>query len=232
MQLLRVGSSGSQVVQLQRELQAAGIDPGGIDGVFGPRTRAAVVAYQQRFHLGVDGVVGNQTWHALQTDAFTPGSSPSPVSVPPTGGPSSSKVDRLLAEARSHLGYHEGAGNSNPFSAALGRPPESWCADFVSYCALKAGFNVNTCNAQQVANTLAARGLWKGRSNPQPGDAITFRWDGTHRTPADHVGLVERVFVQNGQTWVQTIEGNASDSVKRNVYLASSAVINGFGRLG
>jgi peptidoglycan hydrolase-like protein with peptidoglycan-binding domain len=46
-----------------RELQSAlGIKA---DGLFGPATRAAVVARQRRAQLLPDGVVGPMTWAAL-----------------------------------------------------------------------------------------------------------------------------------------------------------------------
>jgi cell wall-associated NlpC family hydrolase len=239
--MLRVGSSGTQVAKLQNELKAAGFNPGPIDGEFGPRTAAAVKSYQRRNQLDVDGIVGPRTWKALSTDQYTapsgahgrPQPAPRPVGHVPAPAPSagaSGKVDAMLNEARSHLGFHEGAGNSNPFSHALGRPSEAWCADFVSYCAQKAGLHMNTASAQGVADALKARGTWKGRNNPQPGDAVTFRWDGSHGW-ADHVGMVEKVFTRNGRLYVQTIEGNSSDQVRRKVYPASSSVINGFGRL-
>ncbi|MFO0598850.1 MAG: peptidoglycan-binding protein [Myxococcaceae bacterium] len=235
--LVRSGSRGSQVLAVQKELKAAGFNPGPLDGDFGPKTRAAVVAYQKRHHLSADGVVGSKTWGALTHDQFKPGRpasakppAHSPVSSHPVSGRPSSKVQKLLAEARSHLGFHEGSGNRNPFSKALGRPPEAWCADFVSYCAKKAGLHVNTASAQQVANQIKKQGGWKGRSNPQPGDAVTFRWDGSHGW-ADHVGLVEKVFKRGGKTYIQTIEGNSGDRVRRKTYLASSSVINGFGTM-
>ena len=178
--LIHTGNKGSTVAQLQRELKAAGCNPGAIDGDFGRNTRAAVISYQRKHHLAADGLVGPKTWHALMTDGFTPGKTsakpaphkPAPVTAPSSGS-SSSKVQKLLAEARSHLGFHEGAGNKNPFSKALGRPSEAWCADFVSYCAKKAGLHVNTASAQGVANIIKSQGGWKGRHNPQPGDAVT-----------------------------------------------------------
>lgn len=236
--VIHSGNRGSQVTQLQRELRAAGFNPGAVDGIFGQHTLAAVRAYQHRHHLAADGLVGPRTWHALMTDGFTPGqhashpaTHPAPVTQPaPAGGSHAAKVQRMLAEARSHLGFHEGAGNRNPFSRFFGRPSEAWCADFVSSCATKAGLHLNTASAQGVANALAARGLWKGRHDPQPGDAVTFRWDGSHGW-ADHVGLVEKVYRQNGHLSIQTIEGNSSDQVRRKTYRADSSVINGFGSI-
>lgn len=144
---------------------------------------------------------------------------------------SSGKVKKMLDVARSALGYHEGANNSNRFSHAMGRPSEAWCADFVSYCAKKAGIHtVNTASAQQVQNQLAAKHRWKGKHNPQPGDAVTFDWQGRNGW-ADHVGIVEKTVHKNGHLYIQTIEGNSSNGVHRRTYLASSAVIKGYGRM-
>ena len=57
---------GSRLVQvLQRDLEARGYPPGHVDGLYGPRTRHAVVAFQAAHGLEVDGVVGPQTWAAL-----------------------------------------------------------------------------------------------------------------------------------------------------------------------
>lgn len=237
--LVRSGSKGSNVISLQKELKAAGINPGPIDGEFGAKTKAAVMKYQRAHHLEVDGVVGAKTWSALTHDAFKPGAAkptkPGTTTRPQTPvvtapGRPSTKVAKLLTEARKHLGFHEGVGNRNPFSKALGRPAEAWCADFVSYCGKKAGLHVNTASAQGVADAIKRQGGWKGRSNPQPGDAVTFRWDGSHGW-ADHVGLVEKVFKRGGKTYIQTIEGNSGDRVRRKTYLASSSVINGYGTM-
>jgi peptidoglycan hydrolase-like protein with peptidoglycan-binding domain len=224
--LVRMGSLGADVTRVQKELKAAGLDPGPIDGVFGPKTQAAVTQYQKMFGLSADGIVGNRTWSSMQTDRFEVGqaSRPEPQTL-------SAKVKKMLSEAASYIGYREGRGNSNRFSSALGRPPEPWCADFVSYLGRKVGFNVNTASAQGVANYLQTRGTWKGRRDPQPGDAVTFRWDGS-RGWADHVGLVEKVFRgRDGQLFIQTIEGNSGDQVRRKTYPAYSSVINGYGAL-
>ena len=59
--MLRSGSSGDDVLKLQRRLKAAGYDPGPLDGAFGPKTDAAVRALQEAAGVDVDGVVGPQT---------------------------------------------------------------------------------------------------------------------------------------------------------------------------
>lgn len=63
--VLRTGSVGADVEVLQRRLTELGFAPGQVDGRFGTRTRTAVVDFQERRGLGVDGIVGPQTWSAL-----------------------------------------------------------------------------------------------------------------------------------------------------------------------
>lgn len=62
---LRLGSTGPSVRELQQLLKNAGFDPGPIDGIFGSRTQAAVIAFQKEMHLVADGIVGVRTWTAL-----------------------------------------------------------------------------------------------------------------------------------------------------------------------
>lgn len=54
------------VMMLQKELQARGFDPKGVDGTFGSGTKTAVIAFQKAAGLTQDGVVGLNTLHALQ----------------------------------------------------------------------------------------------------------------------------------------------------------------------
>lgn len=69
---IRQGDHGDLVTQLQQKLESAGNSPGSIDSWFGPNTEAAVVAFQTNKGLQVDGVVGNQTWAALDGDLSVP----------------------------------------------------------------------------------------------------------------------------------------------------------------
>lgn len=64
--ILKQGARGLDVEQLQLKLKAAGYDPGDVDGDYGERTAAAVLAFQgARPDLEDDGVVGPMTLGAL-----------------------------------------------------------------------------------------------------------------------------------------------------------------------
>ena len=63
---LRNGSRGIAVRGLERRLIAAGFGVDDVDGHFGAQTEMAVRAFQQRYELPVDGVVGQQTWDRLR----------------------------------------------------------------------------------------------------------------------------------------------------------------------
>jgi hypothetical protein len=64
---IRRGSRGPAVRNLQRRLLALeyNLGAGGADGVFGERTELAVRAFQTKYSLTPDGVVGPRTWAAL-----------------------------------------------------------------------------------------------------------------------------------------------------------------------
>lgn len=62
--LLSVGSSGDAVETMQEALVRHG-HALKTDGAFGPLTEAAVKAFQARFGLETDGIVGPKTWGAL-----------------------------------------------------------------------------------------------------------------------------------------------------------------------
>ncbi|MDP1916646.1 MAG: peptidoglycan-binding domain-containing protein [Myxococcales bacterium] len=63
--MLTTGTRGSDVTRLQQTLASRGFNPGGADGIFGSRTRAAVAAYQRSRGLSADGVVGPNTSRSL-----------------------------------------------------------------------------------------------------------------------------------------------------------------------
>ncbi|MBQ9983499.1 MAG: peptidoglycan-binding protein [Lachnospiraceae bacterium] len=58
---LQMGSRGSAVTALQKNLTELGYDTKGTDGIFGNNTKNAVVAFQQAYGLDADGIVGPAT---------------------------------------------------------------------------------------------------------------------------------------------------------------------------
>lgn len=59
------GSRGEAVTALQYLLTARNFSPDGVDGIFGPHTKAALTRFQADNKLSADGVAGSQTWPAL-----------------------------------------------------------------------------------------------------------------------------------------------------------------------
>jgi cell wall-associated NlpC family hydrolase len=96
-----------------------------------------------------------------------------------------------------------------------------WCAYFVSWAAAQAGAPIGPCGqglGSVAGITDWARSTGRLTSDPQPGDLILF---GT-----EHVGIVESV---NADGTLTTVEGNASNGVRREVHPRSDAT--GFVRL-
>ncbi|MCL2048400.1 MAG: peptidoglycan-binding protein [Defluviitaleaceae bacterium] len=63
--LIRVNARGDFVAQIQRCLNAVNNAGLRVDGIFGPRTHAAVISFQRQHGLSVDGIVGPITWGHL-----------------------------------------------------------------------------------------------------------------------------------------------------------------------
>ena len=71
--LVKQGSRGIYVCILQDGLTTLGYNTGGLDGVFGARTRDAVIEYQRTKGLTTDGLVGRNTWNNLMEDVVAKG---------------------------------------------------------------------------------------------------------------------------------------------------------------
>ena len=69
---IRYGSRSPAVEELQQKLNQAGATPAlAVDGIFGPLTRAAVVAFQRAQGLEPDGIVGPLTWGRMDEMGLT-----------------------------------------------------------------------------------------------------------------------------------------------------------------
>ena len=65
MQILKIGSRGTVVMEIQALLNKLGYDVGVIDGIYGPKTAAAVQKFQRYFGLSPTGVVNDETYKLM-----------------------------------------------------------------------------------------------------------------------------------------------------------------------
>lgn len=143
--------------------------------------------------------------------------------VPPYGG----GAPALVSAASAEVGQAEQPPGSNDSfriaeyrTATAGSGVGPWCAYFVSWAARQAGMPLG--DRGEGFGSVDALYAWAQRSGrampagpgvvPRPGDLIV--WD-------EHVGIVEQV-LPDGR--IQTIEGNSSDRVSRNVHEFSDAL--------
>ena len=145
---------------------------------------------------------------------------------------------KLVAWCNGQVGYVEGANNYNKYAdkwtqaGGWNAQNQPWCDVFVD-CGFiecfgidlaskltyqpKGGFSA-LCSAS--ANYYKANNAWF--STPDIGDQIFFNVSGG----INHTGIV--VGVSGGM--ITTVEGNSSDTVRRNSYYLGNSYIAGFGR--
>ena len=230
--------AGPAVLKAQQKLSALGYAPGKLDGQYGPATAGAVRAFQRDHQLQVDGVVGVRTL-ALLKEAKTPAAPVTIVRQPSTLGA------LALAESLKELGTREAPANSNKnkFGKWFGVDGVAWCNIFVSYCFVTGaeyticegfkGAGVYTKGCTYVPTTeawLHATGMWKGRTEPLPGDIAIYNW---HGGLPDHIGIVEeylgggRFNAIEGNTGIGN-DANGGEVMRRQRYFTD---VNGFGRV-
>jgi putative peptidoglycan binding protein/CHAP domain-containing protein len=229
---------GVDVLEVQQKLHALGYAPGKLDGIYATATAGAVKAFQRDHSLEVDGVVGPKTRAVLNA-------APTPAKPVPNVRKASSIGRLALAVAIQEIGAKESPANSNKnkFGKWFGVDGVAWCNIFVSYCFLngakyvicsdQTGGGVYAKGCTYVPTTeawLKATGMWKGRTEPLPGDIAIYNWDGG---VPDHIGIVEE-YLGGGQ--FHAIEGNTAvgnDSnggqvMRRLRYMSN---VDGFGRI-
>ncbi len=71
---IQLGATGAAVKTAQTNLSLRFYDPGPVDGIFGAKTRSAVVWYQSDHGLVADGIIGPKTWKGLDPPVVKQGS--------------------------------------------------------------------------------------------------------------------------------------------------------------
>lgn len=162
MPVLKQGSSGPDVTNLQQRLKDLGFDPNGVDGHFGPGTRDAVIAFQQSKGLQADGIVGPETLAALQLGGSGASANSASNTAPASGGASASSSPATSSAA----GVLNLAGLTGQLPAAvIAQIPETAAkfgitsnlrlAHFLAQCALEStGFTATVENLNYRAARL------------------------------------------------------------------------------
>lgn len=150
---LRQGDRGQAVRTLQTKLNESGASLT-VDGSFGPATNSAVRSLQSASGIGVDGVVGPQTWGALD-GSTTIGSGDDSAG--------SFNGQAIVNAARSQLGTRYVWGGQ---TTAGGFD----CSGLVHYAYNQAGVNM----PRKTAKGYAFGGKVISASQAQPGDLVAF----------------------------------------------------------
>lgn len=185
---------------LQIALKSAGFDPGPLDGILGPQTRAATKAFQVAQGLVADGIAGPKTVARLAETTRTPANIP--AALP------------WLTLAHRLIGVKEAKGSAdNPqilgWAASLTLPYDHdeipWCGLFVAHC-------IGSALPDEALpdNPLGARNWLKfgQQAQPQLGAVMVF-WRGSK---ADWPGHVAFYWAEDATSY-HVLGGNQSDAV-------------------
>lgn len=202
----------SEVREIQTRLKIHGYDPGPVDGEFGPRTSAAVIAFKVAKGLAARDYVGPITLTALRQ-------APSAKPIPPklSGEPV------WLRRARQEIGVSEIAGKQHsarvlsyweraklPF-----RDDETpWCAGFV-------GAMLEDCGIISTRSGMArSYDKWGQPCGAIPGAVVTF-WRGSKTGGSGHVGFLTGRD-QSGNLMI--LGGNQGDAVNIKPFSTSRLI--------
>jgi len=191
----------SEIKEIQTRLKAHGFNPGPIDGDFGPKTKAAVIAFKVSKGLAARDYVGPITLAELRK---APSASVAPPEV--IGEPV------WLRRARQEIGVTEIAGKQHSkrvlsyweLSKLPFRDDETpWCAGFV-------GAMLEDCGIKSTRSGMArSYQNWGQPCGAVPGAIVVF-WRGSKSGGSGHVGFVTGKD-QRGNLLV--LGGNQGDAV-------------------
>lgn len=195
--LLRVGSRGPDVIELQTKLNYVGFNVGKADGIFGNLTRQGVVAFQKAHSLVGDGIVGPLTVKSLNSVYLEK--------------QRQTKIANILNTSKQYLGIKYQWGGTSPGTGFD-------CSGFVSYVFSKNGVTLPRISRDQyTVGTAVAYG------NLQPGDLVFFSFAGNGVVDHDGIYLGDGQFINASSSKGVTIY--AIGPYWKSVYVGARRVI-------
>lgn len=122
--VLKLGSTGDAVKQLQGNLIMLGYLNSRADGIFGNGTQAAVKKYQSKNGLAADGIAGKATTTAIGNEVL--------------------RILKVIDTAKQYLGLAYTYGGSSPSTGFD-------CSGFTQYVFAKAGMTIPRVSSEQAA---------------------------------------------------------------------------------
>lgn len=105
--VLQVGSTGSEVKDLQNKLIELGYLKGKADGVFGAKTAQAVKDYQKANKLTADGIAGARTLDSLKSKTGTAANSSTSETTAAAAAATASVSTKISASSVQYAGWYE-----------------------------------------------------------------------------------------------------------------------------
>ncbi len=102
--ILKKGSSGPNVTNLQDILTKLGYALGTVDGIFGSMTENAVRSFQADAGIAVDGIAGPQTWGAIHKAIENAVTAPQGTAFPPVSQPQQTALPKKTNNTLIYLG--------------------------------------------------------------------------------------------------------------------------------
>ncbi len=199
------GDKGEQVVQLQDKLSKLGYYAYSIDGNFGPLTKGAVMDYQKKYGIHVDGIAGSSTLKHLFSNKNVKGKTIVSKSVK---NKSSFSVDTSLIKHATQLvgiPYRWGGTSRSGFD----------CSGFLQYVFSQKGFSI-----PRTVSDIWNFGV--GVAKPSVGDIVFFQ---TYKKGPSHAGIYlgDGKFIHSGSKGVTISQMNISYWQQR--YLGSKRIV-------
>jgi len=151
--LLKAGSQGAAVLELQAALKLLGYYTGAVDGVYSESTVIAVSQFQQAAGLKPDGIVNSATWERLFPLVPTTASSAAAFPVPAV-------TKTTPAVPNSSVPNNTRVTNPKPTPASGSRAPTRSASTSVNLPTLRLGMQGST--VKRLQQRLQAIGLFKG----------------------------------------------------------------------